>query len=41
MANELKIFENPAFGSIRTVEMDGAPFIYNLIKHIKKNHETP
>ena len=26
MANELKIFENPAFGSIRTVEMDGTPY---------------
>ena len=26
MNNELKIFENPAFGSIRTVEMDGTPY---------------
>lgn len=24
--SELKIFENPAFGSIRTVEMDGTPY---------------
>lgn len=24
--NELKIFDNPAFGSIRTVEMDGTPY---------------
>lgn len=24
--NELKIFENPAFGSIRTVEMNGTPY---------------
>ena len=26
MNNELKIFENPEFGSIRTVEMNGAPY---------------
>lgn len=26
MSNELKIFENPAFGSIRTVEVDGTPY---------------
>ena len=26
MANELKIFENPAFGSIRTVEIDSTPY---------------
>lgn len=26
MNNELKIFENPEFGSIRTVEMDGTPY---------------
>lgn len=26
MNNELKIFENPAFGSIRTVEMNGTPY---------------
>ena len=26
MSNELKIFENPAFGSIRTVEIDSTPY---------------
>ncbi|MEE3499831.1 MAG: BRO family protein, partial [Ruminococcus bromii] len=26
MNSELKIFENPEFGSIRTVEMNGAPY---------------
>ncbi len=26
MSNELKIFENPAFGKIRTVEKDGTPY---------------
>lgn len=27
MNNELKIFENPAFGSLRTVEMNGEPWL--------------
>lgn len=25
--NELTIFENPEFGAIRTVELDGAPWL--------------
>ena len=49
--NELTIFENPEFGSIRTVELDGEPWLvgkdvaaalgYSNTKDALANHVDP